>query len=137
MRPGKWRPTLPEILIAVLALVVVLTFVGPGWFARVRDPRATARSDMNAIGAALETYRHDTGRYPTTEEGLEALRVAPPDSAEWLGPYLATSVPNDPWGHPYVYRHDTAGGVGYALASYGADGRPGGSGKDADVSWAR
>jgi general secretion pathway protein G len=121
----------------MLAAIVVVTFVEPGWFAGVRDPRVTARSDMNAIGAALETYRHDTGRYPTTEEGLEALHVAPADSAQWLGPYLVTSVPNDPWGQPYVYRREAGGAEGFSLVSYGADRRAGGTGTDADVVFPR
>jgi general secretion pathway protein G len=103
----------------------------------LRQPRLVAQADMNAIGAALETFRHDVGRYPTNREGLEAL-VSQPDSmsfpGDWLGPYLVVPPPVDPWGGHYVYRrvgNDTS--EYYCLISYCADGRPGGIGADADV----
>ena len=121
----------------MLAIGIAATFVAPQWFRSMRDPRATAQSDMNAIGAALEAYRHDSGEYPTSAQGLDALRMPPvlaPKSDDWWGPYIVTHVPTDPWGNAYVYRREvSAGAQSYILMSYGADGRPGGSGGDADV----
>jgi general secretion pathway protein G len=92
------------------------------------------------FGASLDAYRLDTGRYPTTEQGLAALWLAPaaePRAAAWRGPYLRKDVPLDPWQHPYVYRSPaTASRGGYDLLSYGEDGREGGDGDAADIlSW--
>jgi general secretion pathway protein G len=98
-----------------------------------------ARAQIEMIGAALDAYRLDLGRYPTTEEGLAALtqRPAGTNSALWRGPYLRRAVPRDPWSHPYVYTSPgVASQAGYDLASYGADGAPGGTADAADItSW--
>ncbi|HVA56324.1 MAG: type II secretion system major pseudopilin GspG [Gemmatimonadaceae bacterium] len=137
MRRHRWRPSILEVLAGMLAIGIAATFVAPQWFRAHRPPRETAQSDMKVIGAALETYRHDTGAYPTSGQGLDALLMpptVPPTSDDWWGPYILTHIPTDPWGSAYVYRRvDNAGAEGYALMSYGADGRPGGSGDDADV----
>lgn len=138
MHPSPRRPSVLELFVGVLALGVVATFVMPRWFRPMRDPEATVRSDMNAIAAALETYRHDMGRYPSTVQGLAILCVAPADSADWFGPYIVSSVPADPWGRAYIYKYDSMDTSGsYVLMSYGADGKPGGSGVDADVTTGR
>ena len=86
-------------------------------------------------GAALDTFRLDVGRYPTSQEGLEALRQRPSGVARWDGPYLKKDVPRDPWGNLYIYR--SPGDIDpYELESYGADGIAGGSGDGADIkSW--
>ena len=139
MRLRLPRPDALEGIAIVMALLVVATFVAPGYFRPRGDPRATARADIDALGAALETYRYDAGRYPSTEQGLAALVRAPASSPRpwsWRGPYLLRPAPHDPWGAPYLYRYD-GGGAGeqrYVLSSYGADRRPGGSGDDADVT---
>ena len=101
---------------------------------------AAARSQIEMLGAALDAYRLDTGRYPTGEQGLAALWTQPnaqPRPAGWRGPYLRKEVPLDPWQHPYVYRSPaTASRGGYDLLSYGEDGREGGDGDAADIlSW--
>jgi general secretion pathway protein G len=91
------------------------------------------------LGAALDAYRLDNGKYPPTSLGLEALNTKPADesASNWHGPYLRKAVPLDPWRHPYVYK--APGEVnprGYDLLSYGADGQPGGEGENADIlSW--
>ncbi|HYU08605.1 MAG TPA: type II secretion system major pseudopilin GspG, partial [Gemmatimonadales bacterium] len=100
----------------------------------------TARSQIEMLGAALDAYRLDTGRYPTTSQGLGALWKAPPtdgQSLPWRGPYLRKDVPLDPWGRPYIYKAPgEQNPTGYDLVSYGADGQPGGDGEAADiVSW--
>jgi len=85
---------------------------------------------------ALGTYKLDTGLFPTTEQGLEALRVKPADAATWAGPYIEKAIPKDPWGHEYIYRFPGEHGDGPDIISLGQDGQPGGEGFAADiVSW--
>ena len=94
---------------------------------------AKGKSDVAALANALDTYRLDTGRYPSTKEGLQALLVAPARAQGWQGPYIKEV--RDPWGKPYLYESPgPRGGETYVVRTYGADGRPGGEGKDADVS---
>ncbi len=136
MRVRVPRLTVLEAIALVLALAVVLTFVTPRTFLPQGDPRATARTDLVAIGAALETYRYDTGHYPTTAQGLAALVDTPTTRPRnWRGPYVLRPIPPDPWGTPYGYRRvDAAGREDFLLSSYGADRRPGGQGDSADVT---
>lgn len=87
---------------------------------------------MTALGA----YKLDTGTYPTTEEGLKALRIRPAGAVNWRGPYLPADVPSDPWGHEYIYTYPGNHGPAPDIVSYGADEKPGGMGPDADyASW--
>ena len=91
-----------------------------------------ARAQIDSIEKALDQYRLDMRRYPSAEEGLNALLVKPGEAAAWNGPYLKKAVPADPWGRPYVYR--TPGEKSeFQLLSYGRDGKPGGNGEDADI----
>ena len=93
-----------------------------------------ARAQIDALDKALDQFRLDTGRYPTTEEGLQALVTQPStDIQGWAGPYLKKAVPADPWGRPYVYQQPGTHSD-FDLLSYGKDGRPGGTGEDADVT---
>ena len=132
--------TLIEILVVIVVIAILATLVAPNIFQHVGAAKdATAKSQIAMFGAALDAYRLDNGRYPSTEQGLAALwekpAIDPP--ANWRSPYLRKPVPLDPWGHPYSYL--SPGQVnpqGYDLLSYGADGKPGGDGEDADiVSW--
>lgn len=133
--------TLIEILVVIVILGVMASLVGPAVFGHVGTAKTTtARSQIELLSAALDAYRLDVGRYPTTEQGLAALRgepVDPPVPRGWRGPYLRREVPLDPWGRAYVYRSPgEANAVGFDLLSYGLDGVPGGEGEDADVtSW--
>jgi general secretion pathway protein G len=133
--------TLIELLVVIVVLGVLATLVAPNVFRHVGTAKeATARAQIEMLGAALDAYRLDTGRYPTTEQGLASLwqqPVAQPRPVNWRGPYLRKAVPNDPWGAPYAYRAPgTVSGTGYDLLSMGADGKLGGAGDDADiVSW--
>lgn len=133
--------TLIELLVVIMVLGVLATLVAPNIFRHVGTAKeTTARTQIEMLGAALDAYRLDTGRYPTTEQGLAALSQEPtsqPRPMNWRGPYLRKAVPLDPWGNPYVYRAPgTASGTGYDLLSAGADGKAGGAGEDADiVSW--
>ncbi len=133
--------TLIEILVVIAVLAMLAALVAPNVFQHVGTAKdATARSQIELLGAALDAYRLDNGRYPTTEQGLNALQVEPslqPLPSNWRGPYLRKDVPLDPWGAPFVYL--SPGEVnprGYDLVSLGADGEPGGEGEDVDiVSW--
>ncbi len=133
--------TLIEILVVIVVLAVLATLVAPNVFRHVGAAKeTTAKSQIEMLGAALDAYRLDNGRYPTTEQGLAALWQAPavePRPASWRGPYLRKQVPLDPWGAAYAYRAPgTQSTTGYDLLSYGADGKPGGDGENADLtSW--
>ncbi len=121
----------------VLVIAILATLVAPNIFRHVGVAKeATARAQMEMLGAALDAYRLDSGSYPTTEQGLEALWQAPAGGAavEWRGPYLRKAVPLDPWGNGYAYASPGAlNPDGFDLLSYGRDGRPGGTGEDADL----
>ncbi|HEY0018309.1 MAG TPA: type II secretion system major pseudopilin GspG [Longimicrobium sp.] len=131
--------TLIEILVVIAVIAVLATLVAPEVFRHLGSAReSTAKSQVEMLGAALDAYRLDVGRYPTTEEGLAALRTAPAGAgARWRGPYLRKDVPADPWGNPYQFRSPgQVNPTGYDLLSLGADGKPDGQGEDADIrSW--
>jgi general secretion pathway protein G len=133
--------TLIEILVVIVVIAILATLVAPNVFQHVGSARvSTARSQIEMLGAALDAYRLDGGAYPTTEQGLNALAIAPTSGdapIAWRGPYLRKAVPSDPWGHAYIYKSPgDANPNGYDLVSYGADGRPGGADEKADiVSW--
>ncbi len=133
--------TLIEILVVIAVIAMLAALVGPNVFQHVGSARdATAKSQIEMLGAALDAYRLDNARYPTTEQGLAALQTQPttdPVPRNWRGPYLRKAIPTDPWGGEYLYA--SPGEVntnGYDLVSLGADGEPGGEGEDADItSW--
>jgi general secretion pathway protein G len=132
--------TLLEVLVVIVVIAVLATFVAPNLFRNVDDAKvATARAQIESLATALDTYRLDNGRYPTTAQGLGALWQRPviDPPANWREPYLRKAVPNDPWGRPYVYTSPGRVNPGsYDLLSYGADGQPGGDGDNADIlSW--
>ncbi len=129
--------TLMELLIVMIILGLLTALVGPALFKKVgRSKQQAAKTQIEMLGAALDAFRLDVGRYPTTEEGLEALIEPPQDVRGWDGPYLKKKkIPLDPWGNPYIYRCPGEHGE-YDLYSLGADGQPGGEGEDKDVvSW--
>ena len=140
-RAARGGFTLIEILVVIVVLAILATLVAPNVFRHVGSARdATARSQIEMFGAALDAYRLDNGRYPTTEQGLAALwrePAAEPRPRNWRGPYLRKDVPLDPWGFPYVYRAPGAANpTTYDLLSHGGDGREGGEGENADLtSW--
>jgi general secretion pathway protein G len=110
-------------------------FVAPRYFAQVgKSEVKLARAQLDALDKALDHFRLDVGRYPTSEEGLQALVAQPNGEARWSGPYLKKAVPSDPWGHPYLYQQPGTHGGDFDLQSYGKDGRPGGTGEDADIT---
>jgi general secretion pathway protein G len=142
MKSGGARGfTLVEILVVVIVLGLLAGLVAPQIIGRVSEARtATARTQIEMMSVALDSYRLDNGRYPTTQQGLEALRTKPsvePIPLGWRGPYLRREVPVDPWGRPYEYRSPgDQNPQSFDLFTLGLDGAPGGEGEDADVtSW--
>ncbi|MGD8252419.1 MAG: type II secretion system major pseudopilin GspG [Desulfobacterales bacterium] len=128
--------TLIELLIVMVILGLLAALVGPRFFGQEKKARQkTAMGQIALLEAAIDTYRLDVGQFPTTEQGLEALRTRPDGADKWDGPYLKKEIPLDPWGNPYVYESPSEHGD-YALMSYGEDGSPGGEGLDQDiVNW--
>jgi general secretion pathway protein G len=135
-RRGERGFTLIELLVVVIILGLLAALVGPRFFGRVgQSKQAAARVQIELLGTALDQYKLDTGRYPSTQEGLQSLQVNPGNVNGWEGPYLKKEVPRDPWGNPYQYRSPGEHGE-YDLASLGADNAPGGEGEANDVtSW--
>lgn len=138
---GSTGFTLIELLVVIVVIGILAALVAPNVFRHVGAAKdAAARSQLEMLGAALDAYRLDSGRYPTTQQGLGALWTAPaaePRPAKWQGPYLRKDIPLDPWQHPYVYRSPAqVSRGGFDLLSYGEDGREGGEGDAADIlSW--
>lgn len=131
--------TLIEMMVVLMIIGTLAMLVGPSILRNVGMANETvARTQLETFAVALDAYLLDTGGYPTTEQGLAALRTEPLLGVTgWRGPYLRKPVPQDPWGKPYLYlapgEHDTQG---YDLSSLGRDGAPGGEGEDADItSW--
>lgn len=132
---GRSGFTLIELLVVIVILGLLAGIVLPKYMEHEKKGRqAAAKTQIEILGQALDQFRLDTGRYPTTSEGLSALMTNP--SAEgWSGPYLKKAVPNDPWRRPYIYQSPGTHGE-YDLYSYGKDGTPGGDGENKDItSW--
>lgn len=128
--------TLIELLIVMVILGLLAALVGPRMFGKVGKSRQKAAdAQISLFETALDIYRLDIGKYPTTDQGLQALRVKPDGVEKWDGPYLPKDVPLDPWGNSYVY--ESPGEHGDCdIISLGADGNSGGEGEDTDiVSW--
>ncbi len=128
--------TLVELLVVIIVLGLLVGLVGPRLFGRVGQSKtATARAQIELLGAALDQYRLDVGAYPDGARGLEALQTNP-NVPGWNGPYLKRAVPKDPWGNAYHYRCCPGQHGDYDLWSEGGDNAPGGEGENADVaSW--
>lgn len=127
--------TLIEMIVVMVMIALLAALVGPRLFSKVgKGKQSAAKVQIELLGQTLDHFRLDVGRYPTTQEGLNALSVNP-GVEHWDGPYLKKSLPNDPWGKPYYYLFPGAHGE-YDLFSYGRDGAPGGESEDKDVvSW--
>ncbi|MDG0854993.1 type II secretion system major pseudopilin GspG [Roseateles puraquae] len=128
--------TLLELLVVMVIIGLLAGYVGPKFFGQIgKSEVKAARAQIDALQKALDQYRLDVGRYPSTDQGLAVLVTKPADEPKWAGPYLAKAVPKDPWGNDYQYRSPGEHGE-YDLLSFGKDGRPGGEGEDADLtSW--
>jgi len=127
--------TLIELLVVMVILGLLAALVGPNLFGKVgKGKQSAAKTQIEMLGQALDSFRLDTGRYPNTSEGLNAL-TSNPGIDKWDGPYLKKGVPMDPWSKPYQYQAPGQHGD-YDLVSYGNDGAPGGEGENKDItSW--
>ena len=130
--------TLIELIIVATIIVLLAGLVLPQYIRQGEKATAkAAKAQIESLGTALDTFRLDVGRYPTTQEGLQALNQKPLGVDRWDGPYLKKDVPLDPWGKPYVYKSPGDHGP-YDIISYGADGVPGGEDVNRDItSWER
>lgn len=128
--------TLLELLVVIVIIGLLASYVGPKYFSHIGKSEATvARTQMEAFGKALDAYRLDVGRYPSTEEGLTALISKPASAAKWHGPYLQKSPPSDPWGKSYRYKSPVSAGVDFEISTLGKDGQPGGSDENSDLMY--
>ncbi|MGB7258673.1 MAG: type II secretion system major pseudopilin GspG [Pseudolabrys sp.] len=126
--------TLIEMLVVLVIIGLIMGLVGPRVLNYLTEARVkAARLQIEALSSSLDLYYLDTGRYPTTSEGLTALVRRPGNMAGWNGPYVKGGiVPEDPWKHDYIYR-SPAEGAPYEIISLGSDGREGGTGNAADI----
>lgn len=127
--------TLVELLVVMVIIGLLATLVAPGLFKQFgKGQHEAAKAQVASIEQGLDKFRLDTGRYPNTQEGLNAL-VTNPGIEKWDGPYVKNSILLDPWKRPYQYQSPGTRGE-YDLFSYGRDGSPGGEGQDKDItSW--
>jgi len=138
-RTGQLGFTLVEILVVIAIIGLIMGLVGPRVLTYLSESKAkAAKIQIDSFASALDLMYLDMGRYPSSAEGLAALVQRPSGAQTWNGPYLKGGlVPNDPWGHPYVYASPGEHGP-YDIVSYGSDGQQGGTGTAADItSWAR
>ena len=129
--------TLLEMIVVLVIIGLIMGLVGPRLFSQADKAKVqTAETQVKMLKGTLETMRLDIGRYPTQEEGLKLLVQQPTDSKlvqRWKGPYLEDGLPEDPWGNAYQYSPQPTGTHSFVLYSYGADGKDGGTGYDADL----
>lgn len=136
---GEGGFTLIEILVVIAIIALIMSLVGPRVLNYLGESKVkAAKIQIQSFGSALDLFNLDTGRYPSSAEGLPALVQSPGTVPAWNGPYLKGGVlPNDPWGKAYVYRSPGQHGP-YDIMSYGSDGQEGGTGTAADItSWTR
>lgn len=126
--------TLLELLVVMVIIGLLAAYVGPKYFSQIgKSEVKTVKAQIVGFEKALQQYRLDTGRFPSTEQGLTALQARPANVAKWDGPYLEKALPMDPWGRAYVYVSPGEHGD-FDISSTGRDGRPGGDGVDADIT---
>lgn len=126
--------TLLELLVVVVIIGLLAGLVAPRYFDSVSKSKSKiAKAQIESLDKALDQYRLDVGSYPTVEQGLNALNTQPSGVAKWQGPYLKKALPADPWDNDYAYVLQP-GAAGIDIISYGADGKPGGTGEAQDVS---
>jgi len=138
-RCGEEGFTLVEMLVVITIIGLIMALVGPRVLNYLAESKVkAARIQVESFASSLDLFYLDNGRYPTTGEGLAALAQRPGAAEAWNGPYVRSGIiPNDPWGHAYVYRSPSDHGA-YEIISYGSDGQQGGTGTAADIeSWKR
>jgi general secretion pathway protein G len=135
MRTNKKGFTLIELLVVILILAILAALIVPRVIGRTGDAKtAKAKSDIATLSGLVQQFHLDVGRFPSNEEGLDALRMQPSDAPGWKR-LLDKEVPADPWLRPYVYEYPGLDGDdSFLIYTYGADGAPGGEGENADIS---
>ena len=128
-RKLSWSYKFPLGLLCAMFLVILFAPIG----IRSGILSGAVRARIEMFSTALDSYKKDVGAYPTTAQGLKALRVEPVGVTGWDGPYLPNDIQNDPWNHPYIYRFPGKTPGKPEIISYGADGKPGGEGENADI----
>jgi general secretion pathway protein G len=127
--------TLIELLVVIVIIGLLASLVAPKLFGKLEDAKVkTAKAQIAMISTALDAFKLDVGRYPTSQEGLKVLWENPGNIPNWHGKYLPKPITKDPWGHPYYYKSPGENGEPYDLKSFGADGKPGGEGENKDIS---
>ena len=130
--------TLIEMLVVVTIIALFASIVGPRLFKAADGAKVTAaRTQINSFNQALLLYKNSTGNFPSTQQGLVALRTKPSDVTNWDGPYLQADVPLDPWGREFVYKFPGDLPDEPEIISLGADGQPAGTGINADINSSR
>jgi general secretion pathway protein G len=131
--------TLLEMLVVMVIIGLLAGLVGPRLFGKVDSSKVqTARTQIKMLKSAIGIMQLDIGVLPPPEQGLKWLSDAPPNEplrSQWKGPYIDGKLPLDPWGNPFVFQVPGQGGQPFAILSYGADGREGGEGLNADISF--
>lgn len=142
MTKRKWHSvqrgfTLLEMLVVLVIIGLLAGLVGPRLFSKIDQSKVTtAQVQVKMLRSSVESLRLDIGRYPTADEGIGLLSKPPSDAAlaaRWRGPYLDDALPPDPWGNPYQYALPGTDGQGFALFSFGSDGKRGGEGDARDI----
>jgi len=127
--------TLIELLVVIVIIGLLASLVAPKLFGKLEDAKVkTAKAQLSMISTALDAFKLDVGRYPTTQEGLTVLWKKADNIENWNGKYLPKPIRKDPWGHPYYYKNPGENGEPYDLKSLGADGQLGGTGQNKDIS---
>jgi general secretion pathway protein G len=127
--------TLVELLVVIVIIALLSSLVAPKLFGKLDSAKVkTAYTQMQMLSQALDSFRLDTGHYPTTEQGLPILWAKSSEVKNWDGPYLPKPVKADPWGNPYHYKQPGKDGNPYDLYSLGSDGKEGGTGDAKDIS---
>jgi general secretion pathway protein G len=122
------------MLVVIVIIGLLASYVGPRYFSQIGKSETTlAKAQLQSFEKALDTFRLDVGRYPTTEEGLNALMAQPSNAPHWNGPYLKKDIPADPWGHPYQYRAPGPKGE-FEVKTLGKSGAPDGTGENAEIA---
>jgi general secretion pathway protein G len=125
--------TLIEIIIVVIIMSLIATLIVPRLFKKVeKSKKQITKTQIVMVENAVKMFKLDTGRYPTSAEGLEALMKKPGNINNWDGPYLEKGLPKDPWGREYLYTYPGKNYL-FEITSLGADGQPGGEGENADI----
>jgi len=127
--------TLIELMVVILIIAILAALIVPRIIGRTDDAKISkAKADISSLSQMISSFRLDTGRYPTNDEGLNALESAPSDVSGWKGPYSQKAIPVDPWNNEYHYESPGPNGEDFVVISYGADGQPGGDGNNADIT---